>query len=89
MQKDNKKMYVSMTDKMMSNWGRSEGKTNKLIFICKDYNEAEIVKNNAESRGDQSYINICTRKPYYNNKYNLVQYITKQIYPKWYIKNAF
>lgn len=81
--------YVTMTDTFMSGWGMAEGKKNKLVFICESLDEANIVAENARNRTDQSYINICTKKPYYNSKYYYTQYKTKDEYPKWYEKDYF
>ena len=84
-----KKVYVTMTDSFMSGWGKAEGKINKLIFECENRQEAEIVKENAENRGDQKYINISYNKPYYNPKKYLAQTKTKADYPEWYKQGYF
>ena len=81
--------FVTMTDTFMSGWGRAEGKKNKLVFLCDTYEEAEIVKDNAENRTDQKHINITTTKPYYNSERYYVQYKTKEVYNSWYVKNFF
>ena len=83
------KYWVTMTDKFMSNWGRSENKINKLVFECENFNEAKIVSENAENRSDQKNINICSNKPYYNNKRYFTQIKNKEIYPSWYEKDYF
>jgi len=84
-----KPVYVSMTDRAMSGWGRAEGRINKLVFICKDYKEAEIVEQNAINRGDMTYINICNNKPYYNKDRYYAQMIDNEIYSSWYKPNYF
>lgn len=84
-----KKYYVTMTDKFMSGWGKAEGKINKLIFICDNYDEAETVAQNAENRTDMKYINICSKKPYYNSNKYLAQIKTKEEYLNWYKKGYF
>jgi hypothetical protein len=84
-----KKYYVSMTDTFMSGWGEARDKINKLIFLCDTMEEAQIVKDNAEQRTDQKYINICTQKPYYNKYRYSVQIKTKEEYNSWYVKNFF
>lgn len=76
--------YVTMTDKALSGWGCAEGRINKLIFLCKDMNEAIIVEHNAMTRGDMKYINITERKPYYNKDRYYVQVKTISDYPHWY-----
>lgn len=76
--------YVTMTDKFMSGWGMANGKINKLIFECETMEEAKIVAENAENRSDQKYINICTKKPYYNSSKYYPQIKTKEEYSSWY-----
>ena len=80
----NDKYYVTMTDSFMSGWGKADGKKNKLVFECDTYEEAETVVDNAESRSDQKYINIYTKKPYFNSGRFYVQHKTKEDYPSWY-----
>ena len=83
------KYYVTMTDKFLSGWGKAYGKINKLIFICDSFSDAEIVKNNAEKRGDMKYINISRKKSYYSPSRYFVQEKTKEDYPNWYISGYF
>lgn len=84
------KYYVTMTDNFLSGWGSAKNKINKLIFICDNYKEAEIVFNNASNRNDMKYINICFNFPYHlnNNKY-YTQIKTKEDYKSWYKDNFF
>lgn len=63
-----KKVYVTMTDKFLSGWGKAEGKINKLIIICDDYTQAQTIKHNAQKRREMKFINICVNKPNYNKK---------------------
>ena len=85
------KYYVTTTDTFMSGWGCAENKINKLVFICDSYKEALIVKDNAEHRTDQKYINIRSNKPYHllNNDRYLTQIKTKEDYNCWYKENYF
>lgn len=83
------KWFVTMTDTFMSGWGEAEGKTNKLVFVCDTYEEAQIVKDNAAQRSDQKHINIRASKPYYNKENYYVEYKAKRDYSTWYIKNYF
>ena len=76
--------YVTMTDKALSGWGYAEGKINKLIFLCKDMDEAEIVEHNARNRLDMKYINICVKFPYYNKGRYYAQVKTIDDYPNFY-----
>ena len=85
----NKKIYVSMTDKFMSGWGKAQNKINKLVLECDTLQEAQIVFNNAESRSDMRYINICVNKPRYNKNRYYTSLKTKADYPAWYVANSF
>ena len=78
------KCYVSMTDKFMSNWGRSQDKTNKLVLECESYEEAVIVERNAKDRSEMIYVNICSEKPYYNKRSYFTSYHGKSNYKTWY-----
>lgn len=69
-----KKYYVTMTDKFMSGWGKAKGKTNKLVISCNSYSEAERVADNARRRGEMKYINITSRRPWYNPRYYLISW---------------
>jgi len=79
----NAPIYVCMTDGFMSNWGKAEGKSNRLIFVCKDSDEAVTVERNARNRDEMKYISICHTKPRVNPN-NCTQLITKDVYPNWY-----
>lgn len=72
---NNKKWYVTATDKFLSGWGCAEGKKSKVIKICNTYAEAEEVSNKWEKRSDFIYVNISNKKPYYNSKNYKVDYI--------------
>lgn len=78
------KYWVSMTDKFLSGWGRAENKTNKLVIECDSYNEALIVADNARSRSEMKFINICGNKPYYNSNYYEVSRHDKTDYESWF-----
>jgi len=92
------KWFVTMTDSFFSGWGKAPN-TNKLIFLCDNLEEAEIVESNAKSRGDQKYVRIGGKPPKYfriklfeedamiDGKY--VQLKTKDDYKKWYVKDYF
>jgi hypothetical protein len=76
--------YVTMTDSFMSGWGMADKRTNKLVFPCKDYEQALVVQENAENRTDQKYINIRSSKPYYNSDHIYAQFKSIEEYPNWY-----
>jgi hypothetical protein len=60
-------IYVTMTDKFMSGWGMSAGKTNKLIIVCDSWKDAVTIERNAKKRSEMKHINICTNKPTYGS----------------------
>lgn len=76
--------YVTMNDKVLSGWGKAQGKINKLVLTCETEKEAFIVMENAKNRGDMSYINYRTSKPYYNSRRYVVSYHDKEDYANWY-----
>lgn len=82
-------LYVTMSDKFLSGWGLAKGKINRLVFECETKEEAKIVYDNANYRTDQKNINICYKKPYYNQDRYYVQIKDKKECPSWYIKDYF
>jgi hypothetical protein len=83
------KVYVTMTDSFMSGWGLADGKTNKLVIVCDSFEEAEIVKKNAQNRSEMKYVNIVYSKPRYNKRFCLTQFKTKEDMPRWFEEGAF
>ena len=82
-------LYVTMTDTFLSGWGKAEGKICKFVYECDNWEQAEIVEQNAKSRTDTKYVNICINKPHYNSKRYLVQEKDKTNSSIWYKPNAF
>ena len=68
-EKMSEKYYVTMTDKFMSGWGMAKNKTNKLVIECDTMSEAMTVQTNAQDRDEMKYVNIRSKKPYYNSGY--------------------
>lgn len=66
--------YVTATDKFMSGWGLAENKTNKVVVVCENWQEAREVKEALHSRDEMKYINVRSNKPYYNNNYVISWY---------------
>ena len=86
---EQKPVYVSMTDTVMSNWGKAKDKNNILIVLCDNMAEAHTVVSNMEHRSDMVNIKICITKPKFDTETNYTQEITKEIYPEWYEKDYF
>ena len=82
------KIYVSMTDTFMSGWGLSEGKINKLIFECDNYEEVMIVLNNAKNRKEMKYIKVHEKIPKNKENKYFIQIKNKNVYPDWYKING-
>lgn len=61
-----KAWYVTMTDSALSGWGHAEGRTAKYIIGCDTYKQAEDMAEMARHRSEMKYINITSKKPYYN-----------------------
>lgn len=61
----NRKFFVTMSDKFMSGWGMAQGKTNKLIIECDTFEQAQAIERNAHKRPEMKYINICINRPRY------------------------
>ena len=80
------KCYVSMTDKVLSGWGNTFGKINKIVLECDSYDEALIVEQNAMDRSEMKYINICMNNPRYDSRRYYVSRHDKTDYATWYEK---
>lgn len=62
------KIYVTMTDKFMSGWGKARGKKNKLVIECNTTKEAEAVARNAKKRSEMVNVNVRHTKPKYDRR---------------------
>lgn len=66
--------YVTATDKFMSGWGLAKGRTNKVVVICENWQEAREVRDALDTRSEMKYVNVRSSKPYYNNNYFISWY---------------
>lgn len=82
-----RKYYVCATDKFMSGWGKAENKINKVVIECDSYSEAVKMQEKLEKREEMRYININSRKPYYNKESHYTSYVTKadELQSGWYV----
>lgn len=67
-------VYVTCTDKDMSDWGLAKGKISKMICHCETKLEAEKVESLWLSHKGKKYVNICTTFPkydYYPERYHV------------------
>lgn len=67
-------IYVTATDKFMSGWGLANNKTNKVVVVCENWQEAREVEEALHRRSEMKYINVRSSKPYYNNNYVISWY---------------
>jgi len=81
------KFYVTMSDKFLSGWGYADHKINKLVIECDTLSEAYVVYNNALKRSEMKYINIVSKKPYYNKDNYFTSYHSKADYSNWFNNN--
>lgn len=80
--------YITCIDTFMSGWGRAEGKSNKIIFVCKNKDQAYAVESNCEYRDEIKYVRWIEHKPAISpNQYT--QLITDEIYQNWYKQKYF
>ncbi len=69
-----KPYYVTMTDKFMSRWGIAQGRINKFVIGCDTFEQADRIAFLARNRDEMKYVNITSRKPYYDRRNVLVSY---------------
>jgi hypothetical protein len=81
-------MYVQMTDKFMSGWGKAKSKKNILVFKCETDKDIEAVLSNAEPRDEMVDIKVRAT-PLKGRQKCLVQQKNKKVYPNWYKKDYF
>ncbi|MCQ2348937.1 MAG: hypothetical protein MJZ98_00485 [Paludibacteraceae bacterium] len=61
------KLYVSMTDKFMSGWGRAEGKISKFVVECSSWAQADEIEFVASHRPDMVRVKVSHIKPNYSS----------------------
>ena len=76
--------YVLVTDTFMSGWGPAEGKTNRLVFPCDSFAEAESVASYAASRTDTENVRVEPSPPPAFWRCELGQLMTPEVAPAWY-----
>ena len=79
----NSPYYVLATDTFMSSWGRARGKDNVLIFVAKDFRQANIVKDRLQARDEMKRVRINVTKPRLSESW-YVQLFTEETHPNWY-----
>ena len=70
--------------------GGATGRTVKYVIACDNYQEAEIVADNARSRSEMKYVNIVVgRKPIFSAKRFQTTYADKKEARNWFIPGYF
>jgi hypothetical protein len=77
------KIFVWFTDRFLSRWGGSEGRTHKQVIICDDWQTANKIHDNLKSGKliGARYVNIGRKLPNLN-KYS-VSYRLAEDCPAW------
>jgi hypothetical protein len=78
----NNQVCVSATDKMLSGWGKAQGRTHKQIVICHNRQQAEKVADNMR-RSSFSYVNVRYGIPYYPSTRYTISYHDADDCPLW------
>lgn len=72
-------VWVSMTDKVMSGWGPCEGRINKLLITCENYDQALQIVRAAKERSEMDNIETHFKQPRFNpSKY----YVSEKVFAK-------
>jgi hypothetical protein len=85
---DDAPYYVLSNDRLMSYWGKSEGRINVCILPCESYEEAEKVAAYAESRSDQERVRIVGQKPRLNNSTHTYSLMLREQSKAWYTRRG-
>lgn len=56
-------LYLATTDRFMSGWGESAGRTNRFVVECDTREELDTVERNARRRSEMSRITVCLNRP--------------------------
>jgi len=75
--------YVLATDTFLSGWGHSKSKDDVLVFVAKDFQQAERIESVLRARGEMKRVRINTTKPRLSESW-YVQLFTEETYPSWY-----
>lgn len=71
------KYFVTATDKIMSGWGKAEGKIAKRVIVCDTWKQVQRMADamiNKPSREGWRYINKASRLPRYSEKKYVVSW---------------
>ena len=60
-------IQVTMIDKFMSGWGKSDGKVNYFVVECDTQEQAELIQLNASLRSDMANIYIINETKQWPN----------------------
>lgn len=69
-------IYVTMTDRVMSRMYPKK-RISKLVFVCADRAEADIVERNALNRDDMIRVSMVEKKPRYPTATHHTTFMTR------------
>lgn len=75
--------YVTMIDKFMSGWGKSEGKSNKLVIECETLKQAMQIEEAARKRDEMKYIRVTSSAPRINYRTQYPSYYKYEEMTGW------
>jgi len=73
-----------MTDAVRGGFTYSRGRTTKVIFECRDIDEAQTVVKNALNHSDMSEVHVCNKLPVFDDAHFISVFQTKKDLPYWY-----
>ena len=76
-------VWVSMIDTFMSGWGDARGRKNVLVLECADMEEAERVREYAETRPEMRCVRVHEEEPYFPSSEYFVSWKGRDEYPMW------
>lgn len=81
--KDTAKWYVTATDRFLSGWGGATGKTQKIVVLCNDIEQARRVERNMKK--DRTLGNVIRKdkKPSYSSTKYSVSWKKASECPLW------
>ena len=75
--------YVLATDTFLSDWGPATGKDNVLVFVAKNRQQADMIKDRLQARDEMKRVRINATKPRLSESW-YVQLFTEKTHPSWY-----
>lgn len=82
-------LYVTMTDTFLTGWGKARGRIAKYVMGANTLEEAQIIIQNAEDRGDQKNIRLRQTRPTYPILTHRIGFMDRESAKAWLEPNSF